>query len=208
MILISTTALSQKNWTKEADMTFQAEAYFEAIDTYKKAYSKERKNSEKARILYRIGECHRHLTDASEAIIWYDKAEAAEYAEADLPLHYGDVLMKLGKYEEAVEKYRKALNQGNAEVKKAAQVGVASCEKAIQLSKEPARYVIKNEVQLNSAYFDFSPYFADKKQESMMFSSSRPEALVEEMIQLQVKGSVIFFTLSVTIKVNGRLLYH
>ncbi len=63
MILISTTALSQKNWTKEADMTFQAEAYFEAIDTYKKAYSKERKNSEKARILYRIGECHRHLTD-------------------------------------------------------------------------------------------------------------------------------------------------
>ena len=174
MILISTTALSQKNWTKEADMTFQAEAYFEAIDTYKKAYSKERKNSEKARILYRIGECHRHLTDASEAIIWYDKAEAAEYAEADLPLHYGDVLMKLGKYEAAVEKYRKALNQGNAEVKKAAQVGVASCEKAIQLSKEPARYVIKNEVQLNSAYFDFSPYFADKKQESMMFSSSRP----------------------------------
>ncbi len=174
MILISITALSQKNWTKEADMTFQAEAYFEAIDTYKKAYSKERKNSEKARILYRIGECYRHLTDAPQAIIWYDKAEAAEYAEVDLLLHYGDVLMKSGKYEEAVEKFRKALNQGNAQVKKAAQVGVASCEKAIQLSKEPARYVIKNEVQLNSAYFDFSPYFADKKQESMMFSSSRP----------------------------------
>ncbi|GAB5539623.1 MAG: OmpA family protein [Salibacteraceae bacterium] len=174
LLLISTASFAQKNWTKEADMTFQAEAYFEAIDTYKKAYTKEKKNSEKARILYKIGECHRLLTQASEAQIWYDKAIAAEFDGAELPLHYGDVLMKQGKYEEAVAKYREALNKGSGEVQKAAQVGVASCEKAIQLSKEPARYVVKNESQLNTAYFDFSPYFADKKQESMMFSSSRP----------------------------------
>ena len=29
--------MGQKNWTKEADLTFQAEAYFEGIDAYKKS---------------------------------------------------------------------------------------------------------------------------------------------------------------------------
>ena len=67
LILISTLAVGQKNWTKEADLTFQAEAYFEGIDAYKKAYSKEKKQSEKARILFKIGECHRELQQADQA---------------------------------------------------------------------------------------------------------------------------------------------
>lgn len=173
-ILITTITLAQKDWTKEADLTYQAEAYFGAIDAYKKAYSKEKQQSEKARILFRIGECYRQIQQADQAEVWYQKAEAAEFNSGELPLRYGDVLMKQGKYEEAVKKYREAVSKGTGEIKTEAQQGIASCEKAVKLAKDPARYVVKNEVQLNTPYFDFSPYFADKKYESIMFSSTRP----------------------------------
>jgi peptidoglycan-associated lipoprotein len=174
LVLITTFAIGQKDWTQEADLTYQAGAYFGAIDVYKKAYAKERKQSEKARILFKIGECYRLLQDAEQADVWYVKAEAAEFLSPALPLRKGDVLMKFGKYDEAVAKYREALSKANGPLKKEAEVGIASCEKAIKLSKAPARYLVKNEVQLNTKYFDFSPYFADKKFESMMFSSTRP----------------------------------
>lgn len=174
LVILTTVSFGQKNWTKEADQTFQAEAYFGAIDVYKKAYTKEKKASEKARILFRIGECYRLITDENQARVWYEKAIAAEYDGADLPLSYGDILMKQGKYEEAVAKYREALNKGNGDIKAKAQTGIASCEKAIKLQNDPARYVVENEVQLNTKYFDFSPYYADKKFSSIMFSSTRP----------------------------------
>jgi len=174
LILISTLAVGQKNWTKEADLTFQAEAYFEGIDAYKKAYSKEKKQSEKARILFKIGECHRELQQADQAQVWYDKAVAAEYDNAELPLRYGDILRKMAKYDEASAKYREALSKASGPLKKEAENGIASCETAVKLTKEAARYNVKNEVQLNTAYYDFSCFFADKKHESIMFSSTRP----------------------------------
>ncbi len=174
LIFLTTIAEGQKNWTKEADLTYQAEAYFGAVDAYKKAYTKEKKQSEKARILFRIGECHRNLQDEDQAQVWYDKALAAEYKSPQLPLRYGDILRKKGDYEGAVAKYRESLAKAQGPSKSEAELGVASCEKAIKLLKEPARYKVENEVQLNTAYYDFSCFFADKKHESIMFSSSRP----------------------------------
>ncbi|MEZ4721601.1 MAG: OmpA family protein [Flavobacteriales bacterium] len=176
LIFITTVAISQKDWTEEADMTYQAGAYYGAIDVYKKAYSKEKKNSEKARILFRIGDCYRNIQDEAQAEVWYIKAEAAEYDNPELHVRMGDVLMKQGKYDEAVERYKKGLATSSGDIKREAENGVASCEKAIKLSKQPARYVVRNEAPLNTAYFDFSPYFADKKYQSIMFSSTRPGA--------------------------------
>lgn len=175
-VILSTIALGQKDYTKEADLIFQAESYYAALDAYKKAYAKEKKQTEKARILYRIGECYRLMQDAPQAEIWYMKAEAAEYNDPELKLHFGDVLMKQGRYDEALAKYREALNSGNREIKEMAETGIASCEKAVFMAKNPARYMVRNEVQLNTKFMDFSAYFADKKLESIVFTSSRPNS--------------------------------
>lgn len=159
LIFLATIAVGQKNWTKEADLTYQAEAYFGAVVAYKKAYTKEKKQSEKARILFRIGECHRNIQDEDQAQVWYDKAIAADYDNPELPLRYGDILRKKGDYEGAVAKYRESLSKAQGSAKQDAELGIASCEKAIKLLKEPARYKVANEVQLNTAYYDFSCFF-------------------------------------------------
>ena len=174
LVFLTTIAEGQKNWTKEADLTYQAEAYFGAVDAYKKAYTKEKKQSEKARILFRIGDCYRNLQDEDQAQVWYDKAIAAEFDEAEIFVRYGDILRKKGDYEGASAKYRAGLAKAQGPLKKEAENGIASCEKAVKLLKQPARYKVENEVQLNTAYYDFSCFFADKKHQSIMFSSTRP----------------------------------
>jgi len=173
-VLISTVVFGQKNFTKEADLIFQAESYYAALDAYKKAYSKEKKQEEKARILFQVGECYRLMQNSEQAEVWYGKAEAASYEDPMMLVRIGDILRKQGKYDEAMGRYREALAKGSGAHTSAAELGVKSCEKAVTLEKNAARYVVRNEVQLNSKYYDFSPVYADKKLESIMFTSSRP----------------------------------
>ncbi|GAB4380766.1 MAG: OmpA family protein [Salibacteraceae bacterium] len=174
LVLLASFSQAQKDYTKEADQIFDAGAYHAALDAYKKAYSKEKKQSEKARILYRIGESYRQLQDEAQAQVWFDKAIAAGYDKPEIYLHYGQTYMMQSKYDEAMEMFRKALNNADPDIKREAEKGIVACEKAIKMQKNPARYVVRNEVQLNSKYLDFSPYFADKKFESILFTSTRP----------------------------------
>ena len=175
-VIISTIAFGQKSLTKEADLIYQAGSYHAAVDAYKKAYSKETSQTEKARILFRIGDSYRLIQEPDQAEVWYLKAEAAEYPDPMMLVYLGDVHRIQGEYDDAIERYRKAAGMASGDTKKLAEQGIAACEKAVQWGKKPARYVVKNEVQLNSKFYDFSLVYADKKLESVLFTSSRPGA--------------------------------
>lgn len=175
IVLFAGLAFGQKNYTQEADLIFQVNSYYAALDAYKKAYPKEKNNQEKSRILYRIGECYRLLQQPDQALMWYQKAEAAEYSNPELDVHSGDCYMKQGKYDEALAEYKSAIAANPmSSLKQEAERGIKACEQAVLKMKEPARYLVKNEVQLNTKYFDFSPQFADKKLQSLIFTSTRP----------------------------------
>lgn len=194
-VIVSTIAVGQKDWTKEADLTYQAGAYYGAVDAYKKAYSKEKSQSEKARILYRIGDSYRLIQDLEQAEVWYNKAEAASYEDAMLYVRLGDILRQQGKYDDAVERYKKAIASGSGEAKSLAEKGMLACEKAVKLQKQAARYVVNNEVQLNSKFYDYSLVYADKKLESVLFTSSRPGASGNEMDEIYGESfSDIYFS--------------
>ena len=175
-VIITTIAFGQKDLTKEADLIYQAGSYHAAVDAYKKAYSKERSQSEKARILFRIGDSYRLIQKADQAEVWFLKAEAAEYADPLMFVYLGDILRVQGEYEDAIERYRTAAGKASGDVKTRAEKGISACEKSVQWNDSPARYVVKNEVQLNSKFYDFSLIYADKKLESVLFTSSRPGA--------------------------------
>ena len=175
-VIISTIAFGQKDLTQEADLTYQAGSFYAAVDAYKKAYSKESKQSEKARILFRIGDSYRLIQDAPQAEVWYQKAEAASYDDPLLKVRLGDILRSQGRYDDAIERYREAMAKASGATKTLAENGISACEKAVKLEKNPARYVVNNEVQLNTKYYDFSLIYADKKLESIYFTSSRPGA--------------------------------
>ncbi|MCD4680573.1 MAG: hypothetical protein K8S00_09315, partial [Bacteroidales bacterium] len=64
-LLLPLNIIAQKNFTQEADIAFEDQQYYTAVDKYKKAYTKIKSNRvEKNRILFQIGECYR-LTNNS-----------------------------------------------------------------------------------------------------------------------------------------------
>lgn len=176
-LLATTPAMSQGKWTTDADTEFSNGGYFEAANKYKFAYKKEKSLDIQNRILYRLGECYRLMTDYVAAEEWYKKAITAQYYKQDgeVYFNYAEALRLQGKFDDAIVQYNKFIEKGG-DTKRAKEM-VAQCEDAAkQLNAPKARYVIENEVSLNSPSFDFSPAFGSKKGDEVVFSSSRNNA--------------------------------
>lgn len=152
-------------------MAFGGYKYYQAIDLYKTAYSKEKSKAVKAEILFQIGECYRLKEDEKQASVWYNKAIKAKYEDPIAIYYLAEIYKKTGKYEDAIVEFKKykAANPGD----KRADDGIKSCELAKSWIDEPTRYVVNPMPLLNSEEFDFSPIYADKKNEVLYFTSTR-----------------------------------
>lgn len=158
---------------KQADNAFENEAYFEAIDLYKKAYSKENNADEKARMLFRIAESYRMILDYEQELIWYDKALRAQYDEPKIYLYMARAYHHLGNFDQAIQNYR-IYNDRTSDP--AGTAGLEAAERAKEFRDNPSRYIVQNEILLNSPEYDFSPAWASEDHMTIYYSSSRQGA--------------------------------
>ncbi len=140
---------------KEADNAFENEAYYGAIDAYKKAYAKENGADEKARMLYQIAESYRLTLDLEQQIIWYNKAIKAQYDKPKAYLYLAQAYHKTGDFKQAIEYYNKYNDKNPGDP--LAGMGIQEAEMAKEMRDNPTRYIVQNEILLNSAEYDFSP---------------------------------------------------
>ena len=180
-ILLVTLVFAQKNYTQEADNNWKSESYFTAVDLYKKAYTKEKNRTEKIRIIFRIGECYRLIENPQMAIEWYLKSEKAKYGLEDplLFFHLAETHRLTGKYSEAKEYYNQYKELVPSDPK--GQEGYLACEKAEKWTEKPTAYLVENESQLNSKQYDYSPALLGRKSDEMIFVSSRPGTMGNEL---------------------------
>lgn len=171
VLMFSVTVNAQKNYKKEADAVFSGHQYFQAIEMYKKAYAKEKKNDVKAEILFQIAECYRLKHDDKQAVVWYNKAIKAKHDDDIALLHVANLYKSQGKYEEAIV----AFNKYKAAVPgdKRAESGIKSSEMAKGWKDNPTRVVVNPMPLLNSEDYDYSPMFGDKKNQVLYFTSTR-----------------------------------
>lgn len=179
LLASSVVAVAQQNPTAEADAAFKNFAYFNAIDLYKKAYSKEKKVAEKKRILYNIGRCYYELQDNENAESWLKKAVLAGHPDPDAQYYYADAIRKQGRYDEAITEFQKFKdeNQGDPRGPK----GIEQCQLAQEWTDNPTRYVVEVEPLLNSKQYDFSPAFAAKRYDELILTSTREGAFGNEV---------------------------
>lgn len=178
LALFSTGISAQSKYTEEADQAFERKGYYEASKAYKAAYSKIKGIDEKGRVLFRIGECHRLMLDNAGAEEWYEKAITARYYEEnpDVYYRYGEVLSEQEKFDEAIVEFNNYIDKGGDPSK--AKERIAECEEAaLAIVEPPTRYIVEQVVLLNSPFFDFSPVFSSKKDDEVIFSSSRQSAV-------------------------------
>lgn len=172
LVFISSETVAQRNYGSDADAAFETEQYSVAIDLYKQAYTKIKKNkAEKSRVLFRLAECYRKTNNQKQAINWYTRVVKSNYPDPVAHLYLADALKIDEQYAEAIVEYN--------EYKKLAPndprggYGVESCQLAIKWKEDPTRYVVENVKKFNSKSSDFSPYWADKNYKALLFTTTR-----------------------------------
>jgi peptidoglycan-associated lipoprotein len=190
--LCTTAVLAQGRLAEEADLAFDKGFYFNAIELYKKAYTVEKKAGTKAELIYKVAESYRLLGDPQQAQVWYEKANKAQLEDPTGYYWIGEMLKQQGKYADAIVAYNKYKEKRPNDVRAAA--GIAACQMAQKWKDEPTRYSVDPEVLLNTAQYDFTPAFADKKNETVVFTSTRPAATGAETDQILGEAFSDLFT--------------
>lgn len=156
----------------EADDAYNKGFYFNAIELYKKAYTVEKKAAVKAELIFKVAESYRELGDVQQAQVWYEKANKAQYTDPVTYFWIGEMQKQQGMYAEAIASYNKYKEKKSNDPR--AEAGIAACQMAQKWKDSPTRYTVDPEVLLNTPQYDFTPAFADKKNEMVVFTSTRP----------------------------------
>lgn len=171
------TLMGQSKYTEDAERAFERGAYAEAAQEYLRNYSKLDGVDVKGEVNFMIGECYRLMLNYDAAEDYYDKAVVARYDEENPEVHFrhGQVLQAQNKFDDAVEKYNEYKEKGGDKTK--ANAAIDECEAlALAMDEPPSRYVVEQIPMLNSEQFDYAPRWSDKREDEIIFASSRPSS--------------------------------
>ncbi|MFO7978045.1 MAG: OmpA family protein [Bacteroidales bacterium] len=163
-----------------ADKAFELKQYHEAIDLYRKAYNKVRRKDrqEAARLVFQTALSYRMTNDFLRAEPWFRRAILMRFPDPRAVLYLADAQMKNEKFQEALKSYRdyQELQPDDPQ----AQLGIASAQMAMDLDDAQTQYQVEVLRALNSRQDDFTPAYGDHNNNSLIFSSSRDEALGDD----------------------------
>lgn len=170
-------AHAQKKHLKAADEAFKTKKYTTAIDRYRKAYAKVKKDiDEKNRINFQLAESYRFTNNIRRSVIQYKRLAKINYQEKEplILLHLANALRSDKKYEEALVWY--TAYQILVPDDPRGENGIRSCSIATEWEENPTNYEIVNLKKLNSREDDFSPAYANSALNTIVFTSSRVAA--------------------------------
>lgn len=181
IILLSTPgAMGQKkDKTVKARAAYEAGEYAIAADLFKEAYNKVTDKQVKSEIIFLIAECYRITDDPEKAEIRYKQAIQKEYPNPIIYLRYADALRMNEDYEDALEQYRKYKELVPDDPR--GEDGIQSCQLAIEWMDNPSPYNVESVKFFNSKEKDFSPFFGSGDYLLVYFTSSREEAIGNDM---------------------------
>jgi len=174
IILIPVTAFPQKRKAQKAYDAWEAGEYFDAIDFFKDAYSKTRDRDEKSEYVFMVAECYRLSNNPRSAETWYKKISGQNNSRPEATYWYAQSLKKNGKYEEAIEAFEEYKQLVPSDAR--ADLGIRSCELAIEWMESPRPYEVDDIRDLNSRRSDFCPVYARDDYGMIYLTSSRDEA--------------------------------
>lgn len=172
-LLLSAQTFAQSTKTRKADEAYGNWQWSQAIELYKKALTKIDNKTLKAEVLYKIADSYKHINDMKNAESNYMKAIKAKYPDPRATLYMADCQKAQEKYTDAMvtyESYKKLVPSDPR-----GDDGVKSCTIAQKWKDTPTRHLV-TVAPFNSKMLDFAPNFADKKYNTLWFSSTREGA--------------------------------
>jgi len=181
LIALPSTVLAQRNPAKGADEAFSKQQYSLAIDKYKKAYTKVKKNKEeKNRITAQLAECYRLTGNYKRASASYKRLIKNEFDKKnpEILLHYANMLKITGKYEEAIVQFNSYAERVPEDSR--GRKGAETTALIEEWIANPSKYEVTNIKKINSREADFAPAYTTDNYNEIVFTSTREGATGKE----------------------------
>lgn len=178
-LALSTQTRAQSKNTEAADKAFSNNQFTTAISLYNKLLPRADEKTANY-ITLQLAESYRLTNDPAKAETWYRKLVTNKYAD-EHPIvfqHLATALCTQGKYTEALPMFDACLAKMPENT--LASAGKATCEMSLLDTTTRSRWKVTQVPELNSAYDDFAPTFADNNYNSIFFTSNRSESTGKE----------------------------
>lgn len=173
----------RRNPAKNADLAFERGQYYQAIDRYKKAYKKTKKKKfedERMRITYQLGECYRLTDNVRQAATQYKRVSKSEFPKSNpiFYLHYGDVLKRTAKYDDALTYYNMYSEAVPDDPR--GQKAADDIKHIKEWLENPSKYEVSRLKVLNSKSSDFGVAWMSNSYKDIIFTSTREGGVLRE----------------------------
>ena len=169
--------------------------YHDAAEQFKKAYTKTpaKERQLRGQRALKMAHCYRHISSTQKAISAYRNALRYNVATLDDCLDYARLLLKNGEYKRALAELE-LLNDSmpnNILVKN----GLISAKMSPKWKEQGSDYTVKKMTEFNSRRADYCPVLAEDQWDRLYFSSTRNDALGDELSGITgAKPGDIFFS--------------
>ena len=169
--------------------------YHDAAEQFKKAYTKTptKERQLRGQRALKMAHCYRHISSTQKAISAYRNALRYNVATLDDRLDYARLLLKNGEYKRALTEFE-LLNDSmpnNVLVRN----GLLSAKMAPKWKEQGSDYTVKKMTEFNSRRADSCPVLAGDQWDRLYFSSTRNDALGDELSGITgAKPGDIFFS--------------
>ena len=169
--------------------------YHDAAEQFKKAYTKTptKERQLRGQRALKMAHCYRHISSTQKAISAYRNALRYNVATLDDRLDYARLLLKNGEYKRALTEFE-LLNDSmpnNVLVRN----GLLSAKMAPKWKEQGSDYTVKKMTEFNSRRADYCPVLSGDQWDRLYFSSTRNDALGDELSGITgAKPGDIFFS--------------
>lgn len=166
---------------KKGEKSLAIGEYFEAANSYKKAYQKTpaKERDKRGRIAQRQAFCYEKMNAAQRAVAAFRNVIRYHQDDTETHLHFAQQLLKSGNYKEAAKEFRLVLDSMPEST--LAKNGLQSALKAPAIKELGSRYTVKRMDVFNSRRADYSPMLFGDKYDQLFFTSTRNEAQGDEL---------------------------
>ena len=169
--------------------------YYDAADQFKQAYTKtppkEREN--RGKLALKMARCYNKINSTPKAVNAYRNAIRYNQASLDDRLAYARLLLKNGEYKQAEKEFKILVDSMPDNI--LAQNGLKSAQMAPGWKKGGSRYQVKKMDVFTSRRADYSPMFLGDEYEQIYFTSTRNDALGDELSGITgTKAGDIFYS--------------
>ena len=172
----------RRNPAKNADLAFGRKQYTEAVDRYKKAYRRMRRNKdERNRISFQMAECYRLIGLTKRAEPYYKRLLKTEYPNThpEVYLYLADTYKMNQKYKDAIEMYETYAEKVPEDPR--GPLGAETTRMIEEWMENPSKYQLTEMKKVNSTKdSDYGACWINNNYNEIIFTSNRDAATGKE----------------------------